>query len=187
LEVVGLGEALQAAAALAAPVAIKVPGAVRLHLPDPAAIAEAWLSLGLDDDSPAAVQVMAPRGVDVVLDVRADSSFGAIVSFGVGGVATELLGDRAYAAVPLTTADADQLIVAPKATPLLSGYGGAEPADLDALADLALRISALADDVPEVVEFVLYGVATSMGAYLLAVTARVSPAGVRIDNGPRRL
>jgi acyl-CoA synthetase (NDP forming)/GNAT superfamily N-acetyltransferase len=187
LAVVGLDEALRAAAALAAPVAIKVPGAVRLHLPDATAIKEAWASLGLAADAPAAVQVMAPRGVDVVLDVRADSSFGAIVAFGVGGVATELLGDRAYAAVPLTTADADQLIGAPKAAPLLSGYGGAEPADLGALADLALRLSALADDVAEIVDFTLYGVATSIGAYILAVNAHVAPPAVRIDNGPRRL
>jgi len=187
LPVIGLAEAQQAAEALAAPVAVKVPGAVRLHLPDAAAIAEAWASLDLDDDSPAAIQVMAPRGIDVVVDVRADSSFGAIVSFGVGGVATDLLGDRAYAAVPLTVSDAEQLIAAPKAAPLLSGYAGAEPSDLPALADLALRLSTLADDLPEVVELVLYGVATPLGAYVLAVTARVLPAAVRADHGPRRL
>ena len=63
-------------------------------------------------------------GVEVVLTVHDDRSFGALVSFGVGGVATELLGDRAYAAVPLTTADADDLIAAPRAAPLLDGYGG---------------------------------------------------------------
>ncbi len=40
---------------------------------------------------------MAPRGVDTVFGVQDDGSFGALVSFGVGGVATELLGDRAYA------------------------------------------------------------------------------------------
>jgi acyl-CoA synthetase (NDP forming)/GNAT superfamily N-acetyltransferase len=187
LPVSGLLEAQQAATALAAPVAIKVPGAVRLHLADDDALAEAWASLGLPPDASAAIQVMAPRGIDVVLDVRADSSFGAIVSFGVGGVATELLGDRAYAAVPLTTVDADELIVAPKAAPLLSGYGGAEPADHDGLADLALRLSTLSDDLPEISEFVLWGVATPSGAYVLELTARVVAGATKADTGPRRL
>jgi acyl-CoA synthetase (NDP forming)/GNAT superfamily N-acetyltransferase len=66
-----------------------------------------------------------PEGVEVVLGVHDDPSFGALVSFGVGGVATELLGDHAYATVPLTDGDADSLIRAPKAFPLLAGYGGA--------------------------------------------------------------
>ena len=187
LTAVGLAQAQLAAAALAAPVAIKVPGGVRLHLVDPTAISEAWTSLALSELSVATVQVMAPRGVDIVLDVRADSCFGAVVSFGVGGVATELLGDRAYAAVPLTTIDAQELISAPRAAPLLSGYAGAEPADLVALADLALRLSTLADDVPEIIEFELYGAAAASGVHVLSVTARVAPAVARADTGPRRV
>jgi len=99
-----------------------------------------------------AVTPGAGTGVEVVLTVHDDHSFGALVSFGVGGVATELLGDLAYAAVPLTSADAAELIVAPRAAPMLTGYGGATPADLPALADLALRMSTLADALPELAE-----------------------------------
>lgn len=187
VDVLGLAAAVAAATAAGAPVAIKVPGAVRLHLIDADAVAEAWHSLGLGDHAPASVQAMAPRGVDVVLDLQDDRSFGALVSFGVGGVATELLGDRSYAVVPLTVADAAELIRAPRAAPLLTGYGGGEPADLDALAELALRVSALADDLPEVVELSLYGVAAPSGVHVLAAAGRVAPPTARGDTGPRRL
>jgi acyl-CoA synthetase (NDP forming)/GNAT superfamily N-acetyltransferase len=126
-------------------------------------------------------------GVEVVLGVHDDPSFGALVSFGVGGVATELLGDRAYATVPLTDLDAASLIRAPKAFPLLSGYGGAPPADLGALEDLVLRLSALADDLPEVAECSFTARATPTRAYVSAAQIRVAPPTARADTGPRRL
>ena len=62
--------------------------------------------------------------VPTVFRITADPSFGALISFGIGGVATELLDDRAYRAVPLTDADAADLIGAPRAAPLLNGYRG---------------------------------------------------------------
>jgi acyl-CoA synthetase (NDP forming) len=129
----------------------------------------------------------AEPGIDAVLTVHDDKSFGALVSFGLGGVATELLGDRAYAAVPLTTADATELIGAPRAAPLLAGYGGAAPADREALAGLALRLSVLADALPEISECAL---AVSAGTDRATVTAAeiwVAPASARPDTGPRRL
>jgi hypothetical protein len=133
------------------------------------------------------VGAVAGDGVEVVLGVHDDPSFGALVSFGVGGVATELLGDHAYATVPLTDVDADALIRAPKAFPLLAGYGGAEPADLAALADVALRLSVLADDLPEVAECSLTAWATPTGVQVAAARVRVAPPTARRDTGPRRL
>jgi acyl-CoA synthetase (NDP forming)/GNAT superfamily N-acetyltransferase len=127
------------------------------------------------------------EGVEVVLGVHDDPSFGTLVSFGVGGVATELLGDHAYATVPLTDVDAAALIRAPKAFPLLTGYGGADPTDLDALADVALRLSALADDLPEVAECSLTAWAAPTGVRMAAARVRVAPPTVRADTGPRRL
>jgi hypothetical protein len=129
----------------------------------------------------------AEPGIDVVLTVHDDKSFGALVSFGVRGVATELLGDRAYAAVPLTTADAKELIAAPRAAPLLDGYGGAPLADRAALADLALRLSALADALPEISECALAVTAGTDRATLTAAEVWVAPASARPDTGPRRL
>jgi len=65
-------------------------------------------------------------------------------------VATELLDDRAYRAVPLTDVDAAELISAPRAAPLLTGYRGTRVVAREPLIDLALRLSTLADDLPEV-------------------------------------
>ena len=136
----------------------------------------------------AIVQPMAPRGVDTVLRVHDDRSFGALISFGVGGVATDLLADRSYAVVPLTSLDAAELIAGPRAFPLLDGYGGADPADVPALTELALRLSRLADDLPEVAECALEPViAASSGAYVLAADVRIAPPIARDDLGARRL
>ena len=70
------------------------------------------------------VQAMAPpdrADVSTVFTISADPSFGVLVSFGIGGVATELLNDRAYRAVPLTDVNAWELITAPRAAPLPDG------------------------------------------------------------------
>ena len=125
--------------------------------------------------------------VEVEFSVFDDRSFGALVSFGISGVATDLLGDVAYAAAPLTTQDADELILTPRAAPLLTGYQGSEPCDLTALADLALRLSALGDALPEVADCRLAVLATAIGAHVLSVQARVAPSSARSDTGPRRL
>ncbi|HET6876448.1 MAG TPA: GNAT family N-acetyltransferase [Jatrophihabitans sp.] len=129
----------------------------------------------------------ADGGIDVELSVRDDRSFGALVSFGLRGVATELLGDRAYAAVPLTTEDATELISAPRAAPLLAGYGGRPATDRSALTELALRLSALADALPEVLECDLSVTATPGGAQVTGARVRVGPPMARPDTGPRRL
>ena len=89
--------------------------------------------------------------------------------------------------MPLTTADAADLIVAPRAAPLLDGYGGAVPADRGALADLALRLSAVADALPEITEAVLEVSAGPDGAAVTSAEVWVGPPSARLDTGPRRL
>jgi len=90
--------------------------------------------------------------------------------------------------VPLSTLDAEELIRGPRAFPLLTGYGGAEPAEVPALVELAARLARLADDLPEVVECVLSPVvAAARGAHVLAAEIRVAPPNARDDRGARRL
>jgi acyl-CoA synthetase (NDP forming)/GNAT superfamily N-acetyltransferase len=189
-EVVGPWEARAAAVTLGWPVALRLPsltpGAVRLYLGDEHALADAWHDLGLGEDSRAVVQAMAPRGVDVVFGVQEDLSFGALVSFGIGGVATELLDDRAYAAVPLSSQDAYDLVRAPRAAAMLTGYRGAVAADLDRVADVALRLSRLADDLPEVAELRVGAIAGPDVTAMLWAQVRVAPPRSRV-HGPRRL
>ena len=109
------------------------------------------------------------------------------MSFGIGGLASELLGDRAFAVVPPTTVDAAELIRAPRAAPLLDGYRGAPPVDTAALEQVALRLGRLAEDLPEVAELRLAPVvAAASGAYPLSCDIRLTRPEARVD-GPRRL
>ena len=103
-------------------------------------------------------------------------------------MATELLGDRAYRAVPLSTVDAAELIRAPRAAPLLSGYRGESPVQLDALEDLALRLNRLAEDLPEVRSLVLDPVlAGPDGVAVSGARIVLGPPPTREEAGPRRL
>ncbi len=72
--------------------------------------------------------------------------------FGLGGAAPEALAGHAALLTPLTDTDADTLIRSVKAAPLLLGHRGSPPADTDALRDLLLRVSRLADDLPEITD-----------------------------------
>jgi hypothetical protein len=87
----------------------------------------------------------------------------------------------------MTTADAEELIRAPRAAPLLTGYNGAEPCDTAALADLALRLSALGDALPELAECRLDALAAPFGVHVTGVRAVVAPPTARADTGPRRM
>jgi acyl-CoA synthetase (NDP forming) len=101
------------------------------------------------------------------------------VVFGLGGVdpkTTEVLGDHAARLTPLTDADADKLIGSIRSAPLLLGHRGSQPADLGALRDLLLRVSRLADDLPEVTELALNPViARPDGATVVDARIRVMP------------
>ncbi len=135
------------------------------------------------------VQAMAPRDradVSTVFAISADPSFGVLVSFGIGGVATELLDDRAYRAVPLTDVDAAELISAPRAAPLLDGYRGTRLVAHEPLIDLALRLSTLADQLPEVSDLELRPVlAGPAGLAVTSATCRIGPAIARPDTTRR--
>jgi len=131
---------------------------------------------------------MAPRGSSCAIGLQDDPSFGSLVTFGLSGVLGDLIGDRAYRAVPLTDTDAADLVREPRTAPLLAGYRGDDPADLDALSELALRVGALAEDVPEVRELTLDPIiATPDGCTVISAKIRLGEPPSRPDTGPRRL
>ena len=168
-------------------------GGTRLDLGGADEVRSAFAAIPAGD--PMLVQEMAAPGVACVVEVVDDPSFGALVSFGLGGVATDLLGDRAFRTLPLTDLDAAELVREPRAWPLLDGYRGSEPADVAALEDLLLRVARLAHDLPEVLglslEPVIVGPAEPWhGGRSLVVaggSATVGPPTGRIDPGPRRM
>jgi acyl-CoA synthetase (NDP forming) len=98
------------------------------------------------------VQPMVSGGVETIVGVTQDPSFGPLVLFGMGGVAAELVRDTALRLVPLTDVDAAELVRSLRSSPLLFGYRGSAPTDVDALEDLLLRVGRLADEIPEVRE-----------------------------------
>ncbi|GAA1231049.1 bifunctional GNAT family N-acetyltransferase/acetate--CoA ligase family protein [Prauserella halophila] len=134
------------------------------------------------------VQRMAPKGLSCVIGLQDDPSFGTLVSFGLSGVVSTLLGDRAFRAVPLTDVDAATLVREPRTAPLLTGYRGDEPADLDALQDLMLRVAALGEDNPEVRSLMLDPIlASPEGAFVTNARIVLGSPPSRPDSGPRRL
>ncbi len=192
-------EAVAQAARLGFPVVLKATDeslrhredriGVRLDLPDAPAVASAYTELAAATGPQVYVQRAVPpaeRVATAVFGVTADPSFGALVSFGLGGVATELFDDRAYRAVPLTDRDARELIDAPRAAPLLDGYRGTGPVDRAPLVDLATRLSALADDLPELRALRLRPVLVgTTGCTVTGVTGRIGPPPAPLDERRR--
>jgi len=82
----------------------------------------------------------------------ADRLFGPLIGFGLGGIHVELLGDVRFRIAPLTDHDVDELMHEIRGFRLLEGYRGQPAADIGALRDVLLRVSRLADEVPEIVE-----------------------------------
>jgi len=190
--------ALSAARSLGWPVAVKTAeeglrrrvdlGGVRLGIGNERALREAYDAVSRLAPGDVVVQRMAPAGVAVSVDAVDDASFGAVVSVGVGGIATELLGDRAYRAVPLTDVDAAEMVRSLRAAPLLLGWRGAEAVDVAALEELLLRVSVLVDDVPEVAQLQLESVLVgASGVSVLEARVTVAMPGPRLHTGPRRL
>jgi acyl-CoA synthetase (NDP forming)/RimJ/RimL family protein N-acetyltransferase len=157
-------DAVRAAVSQGGPVVLKadVPGlvhksdagAVQLDLRTEADVRHAYDALAGKFGRPARVliQPMITGGTEVIIGVAQEPVFGPLVVFGLGGVATDVLADRAARLAPLTDSDADELIRSIRSAPLLLGYRGAQPADLAALRETLLRVSRLADDLPEVAE-----------------------------------
>ena len=91
-----------------------------------------------------------------------------------------MLADRAARLAPLTDADADELIRSIRAAPLLLGRPGTPGADLTALRDLLLRVSRMADDLPQIAELELSPVfARPDGAEAVDARIRLRAAGAR--------
>jgi acyl-CoA synthetase (NDP forming) len=98
------------------------------------------------------VQEMVPGGVEVVVGVTQDSTFGPLMMFGAGGLYAELFKDVSFHIHPLNDVDARQMIRSVNAFRLLEGWRETEPSDVEALEDLLLRVSAMVEDLPAIAE-----------------------------------
>ncbi|MGA5066282.1 GNAT family N-acetyltransferase [Streptomyces exfoliatus] len=196
------GAAVAAAGRLGYPVALKTTAPHLRHRPDlggvrldlateeqlRTAYAELTEVLGTPEELQPVVQAMVPRGVDTVVRSAIDPAVGAVLSFGLAGAASELLGDTAHRLVPATDRDVAELIRSLRTAPLLFGWRGSAPVDTPALEEVLLRVSRLVDDHPEVVAVSLEPVVVApRGLSVLGATVRLAPPPPRTDLGPRSL
>ncbi|WP_423834048.1 GNAT family N-acetyltransferase [Streptomyces manipurensis] len=194
--------AVRAAGVLGYPVALKTTaphlrhradlGGVRLDLTNETELRRSYEelteALGKPAELQPVIQPMVPRGVDTVVRSVIDPAAGAVLSFGLAGVPSELLGDTAHRLVPATDRDVAGLIRSLRAAPLLFGWRGSDPVDTPALEELLLRLSRLVDDHPEVIGVTLEPVVVAgEGARPLGATVRVAHPPARGDLGPRTL
>ena len=144
--------------------------------------------LGAEGLPPAAflVQRMAPPGVEVLVGVVQDPTFGPVLACGAGGVSAELLKDVAVRLTPIGRRDAAEMIRSLKTFPLLDGYRGAPKTDVAALEDLVHRAGALAEALPAIAEMDLNPVVVSSeGAFVVDARIRLehpvptAPLGAR--------
>lgn len=98
------------------------------------------------------VQKMVTGGQEVIVGSKWDEQFGPVVMFGLGGVLVELLRDVSFRLAPLTREDAWEMIDEVRTSKLLRGFRGAEPADVESVVDVLLRVSRLVSDFPEIAE-----------------------------------
>jgi acyl-CoA synthetase (NDP forming) len=126
------------------------------------------------------VQPIAAKGVEMLVGVVQDQHFGPVLACGAGGTTTELLKDVAVRITPITRGEASRMVRSLKTFPLLDGYRGAPRADVAALEDVLLRVSALVEAHPEVVEMDLNPLIVHP-AGAVAVDARI-----RLEPGPPR-
>ena len=159
------GAALAAAKEIGYPVALKIQSpdishkteakAVRLGLGSDAELAKAYEEILANARRymPEAqiegvlVQQMVKGGLEAILGVTNDALFGPAVMFGLGGIFAEVLKDVSFRLAPVTKAVAHDMIREIKGYPVLAGARGRAEADVDALADAIVRLSALAVDL----------------------------------------
>jgi len=163
-------EAVKFAKALGYPVVLKIVspdiihkfevGGVMLDLKSPSEVKDAYENIlnSVQRHKPDAkvlgilVQEMAPPSTEVIVGATKDPQFGPALMFGLGGIFVEVLKDVTFRIAPITESDAREMITEVKAYPVLKGYRGQPPADIDAIINILLNTSKLVMDHPEIKE-----------------------------------
>lgn len=119
-------------------------GGVVLNLKDEASVRKAYREIvaTFRDKELAGVSVqrMAKPGLEVIVGVAQDATFGPVLMFGLGGVFVEALKDVSFRSIPVSESDAQSMIEETKGYALLKGYRGSS-ADIGALKELLLKVS----------------------------------------------
>jgi acetyltransferase len=141
-------------------------GGVKLNIADESAVRSAFDEIvssgqrytrehdGKDPDIAGVLLTpMAEKGgIEVIIGVVRDPTYGPVLMFGLGGVLVEVLKDVVFRSLPLTEDDAKSMLAEIRAAKILDGVRGAAPTDKAALVQLMLSISELCTAFPEIVE-----------------------------------
>lgn len=193
-------DAARAAEAIGFPVAIKVADPNVVHKTDRGLVrvgltsSEAVLSAVGDFEAelhshevPVLVQPVL-SGVELALGLVRHDRFGLLVMVAAGGVATDIWDDRTFLMPPITSRDADRALRSLRVWPLLQGYRGSDPVDLESLKRLVVDLGHLANDVPEIGELDLNPVLVAAnGAAVVDIKVRLQPAPDGSGPLPRQL
>ncbi|NTY58335.1 acetate--CoA ligase family protein [Mycolicibacterium sphagni] len=152
-----VNQALAAAEAVGYPVALKTLGSehksdvggVILNVADRESLSLAYEDMAGRLGPGVSIDAMAPAGVEISLGVVRDDNFGPLIVVAAGGTLVELLADRAVACAPVSREAAVTLLRSLHTAPLLDGWRGAPPVDIDTLADAIIGFSQLASELGE--------------------------------------
>jgi hypothetical protein len=189
-----------AAQELGLPVALKVADPAVVHktelglvrpglttVDEVGTVAEQMAEVMHDDRVGLLVQPMV-GGTEVAVGIVRDPGLGPLVMVAAGGTATDLWEDRCLLMAPVTRADAARALRSLRIWPLLSGYRGQTPADVEGLLDLVVSVGSMAREVPELAELDLNPVLVGpSGCVLVDVKARLGRAEPFDSGVPRRL
>ncbi len=189
-------EAAAAARRIGGPVALKAVGPDVVHKTEAGAVAldvspddvaehadrmtEKMRSAGFEP-SGFVVQRMVSDGVEMLVGMSLDRTFGPVLAVGTGGTAVELVNDIAVRITPITDLDAKEMLRELATFPLLDGYRGGSKMDVDAIENILLRVSALVEDHPTISELDLNPVMA------LVSGAAVVDARIRVATVPEAL
>ena len=150
-----------------------VLGAMRLHVAPEGAAPGAGPP---PEDS--LLEGSAGREIEIRVSMLEDPSFGPLIVFGLGGIYLDLVADTAVRVTPLTDRAAAAMVREIRGYPLLEGYRGLPPADVEAIHGLLLRVSRLVEEVPDISELELSPVFVGppgRGCRIVDARIRVAP------------
>jgi len=135
-------------------------GGVKINLKDRAAVETAYDGIMASarakfpdaDIEGISVQGMARMGIEIIMGMIKDASFGPVVMFGLGGVLVEVLKDVSFRIIPIEAADAEEMTGEIQGRKLLEGYRGQDPADIPYLQDMLVKLSDFVDRTPGIEE-----------------------------------
>ena len=135
-------------------------GGVHLNLKGPEDLKQAYDQLqdlalkepAVHEGFTVVIQKMSARGREIILGGKQDGNFGPVIVFGIGGVYVEVIGDVVLRVAPINRAEARSMIAEIKGIKLLQGVRGQKKSDLEAMVDMAIRLSDLLTDFPQIAE-----------------------------------